>query len=120
MDPLLADEDKLAINQLMVISTFVALYFMLFLLLVYLVLAPVLYRKDATPLERRNVWLSENDSSHGFAYLLTITTGTQNHAHTRSNVSGIYQSVMNGWWSMNKILSSHFLFFAPHTHHACL
>ena len=87
MDPLLADEDKLAINQLMVISTFVALYFMLFLLLVYLVLALILFRDDSTPLVRRNIWLEDNQSTHSFAYLLTITTGTQNNAHTQSNVS---------------------------------
>lgn len=76
----------MAVNELMLCETFMALYFLVGVGITYLVLALLLHTSERHRLRRRNIWLRDNRPEHDWAYLLTIKTGTQWNAGTTSKV----------------------------------
>ncbi|KAG7157719.1 Polycystic kidney disease 1 like 1-like, partial [Homarus americanus] len=86
---ILDEESKMDVNELMLHETYLALYFMVFLLVVYFVFALALQTSDRHRLRRRNIWLRDNKPQHEWAYLLTIKTGTQWNAGTTAKVYAI-------------------------------
>lgn len=84
--PVLDEESKIDVNELMLLETYIALYFIILLLVVYFLLALALQTSDRHRLRRRNIWLRDNKLEHEWAYLLTIKTGTQWNAGTASKV----------------------------------
>nr|XP_053655234.1 uncharacterized protein LOC128704203 [Cherax quadricarinatus] len=87
--PILDEESKVNVNELMLRETYLALYFMVLLLVVYFMLALALQTSDRHRLRRRNIWLRDNKPEHEWAYLLTIKTGTQWNAGTTARVYAI-------------------------------
>ncbi|KAK4293210.1 hypothetical protein Pmani_034078 [Petrolisthes manimaculis] len=87
--PVLEEESKMAVNELMLCETFMALYFLVGVGITYMVLALLLHTSERHRLRRRNIWLRDNRPEHDWAYLLTIKTGTQWNAGTTSKVYAI-------------------------------
>lgn len=87
--PILSKESTVAVNDLMLVETYMALYFIVLVLVLYFVLALGLQTSERHRLKRRNIWLRDNDPGHEWAYLLTIKTGTQWNAGTTSKVYAI-------------------------------
>ncbi|KAK7067469.1 hypothetical protein SK128_018137 [Halocaridina rubra] len=87
--PILEEESKINVNELMLVDTYVALYFIIFVLVLYAVMALALQTSERHRLKRRNIWLRDNKAEHEWAYLLTIKTGTQWNAGTTSKVFAI-------------------------------
>ncbi|MPC36647.1 Polycystic kidney disease protein 1-like 1 [Portunus trituberculatus] len=87
--PVLDEESKVDVNELMLHETYIALYFIMLLLVIYFLLALAVQTSDRHRLRRRNIWLRDNKLEHEWAYLLTIKTGTQWNAGTTSKVYAI-------------------------------
>lgn len=87
--PVLDEESKIDVNELMLHETYIALYFIILLLVFYFLLALAVQTSDRHRLRRRNIWLRDNKLEHEWAYLLTIKTGTQWNAGTTSKVYAI-------------------------------
>lgn len=87
--PILDEESKINVNELMLVETYVALYFIVIVLVLYAVMALALQTSERHRLKRRNIWLRDNKPEHEWAYLLTIKTGTQWNAGTTSKVYAI-------------------------------
>lgn len=85
--PVLDEESTVDVNELMLHETYIALYFIMLLLVVYFLLALAVQTSDRHRLRRRNIWLRDNKLEHEWAYLLTIKTGTQWNAGTTSKVA---------------------------------
>ena len=91
--PVLDEASKVDVNELMLHETYIALYFIILLLVIYFLLALAVQTSDRHRLRRRNIWLRDNKLEHEWAYLLTIKTGTQWNAGTTSKVV-IYKASM--------------------------
>lgn len=87
--PVLDEESKVDVNEMMLHETYIALYFIMLLLVIYFLLALAVQTSDRHRLRRRNIWLRDNKLEHEWAYLLTIKTGTQWNAGTTSKVYAI-------------------------------
>ncbi|XP_063588724.1 LOW QUALITY PROTEIN: uncharacterized protein LOC134765858 [Penaeus indicus] len=96
--PILSEESTIAVNELMLVETFMALYFIVLVLVLYFVMALGLQTSERHRLKRRNIWLRDNDPAHEWAYLLTIKTGTQWNAGTTSKV----YAIVHGTHSMSE------------------
>ncbi|KAF2364055.1 PLAT/LH2 domain [Trinorchestia longiramus] len=87
--PILNEQDTMNVNELMLMRSYCALYFIMCVLVVYVVLAVSLTSSAGLNTNRHNIWLPDNQSSHHHSYLLTIKTGTQKHAGTSAKVFAI-------------------------------
>ena len=83
---MLSEGSKMNVNQMMLRTTYVALYFLYGCFFIYFIISIFIYCLKDTILKQRNVWLTDNKPDHQYAYLLTIKTGTQWNAGTLSKV----------------------------------
>ncbi|CAL4064898.1 unnamed protein product, partial [Meganyctiphanes norvegica] len=84
--PILTEEDNVPVNQLMIQTSYAALYFIILVIVMYIITAAFLQVTQKPRLKMRNIWLRDNTSQHDHSYLLTIKTGAQHKADTESKV----------------------------------